>query len=104
MKIYKRTNKKFDYTPRYYSGKNPYKIKHRFEEFRSTNKKTKGIKNKINKALNELKNDGSVEYEDEVFTTDNAFNSKRIVLYIAFVLFLIFLFIIDFDLSIFFNV
>ncbi len=101
MKIHKRTNKKFEYTARYYSGDNPYKIKHKFEEFRTTSKKTKGIKNKINKAFDELKDDGTIEYQDEVFTSNSTFDSKKVVLYIAIFLVLIFLFIIDFDLSIF---
>lgn len=103
MRGFKKVHKKFEYTPRYYSGKNPYKIKHRFEEFRTTSKKTKGIKNKINKALNELKDDGSIEYENEVFVSNSTFNSKRVVIYIAMILVLIFLLIIDFDLSIFYK-
>ncbi len=101
MKVTKHKNKKFDYTPRYYSGKNPYVIKRKFDEFRTTNKKTKGIKNKIKNAINELNSDDTLEYEDEVFESDSGFNSKKVVLYIALILFLIFLFIIDFDLSIF---
>lgn len=101
MKVFKRTNKKFEYTPRYYSGDNPYKIKHRFDEFRTTSTKTKGIKNKIKNALADYQSDDSVEYEDEVFESNSTFNSKKVVLYIAVVLVLIFLFIIDFDLSIF---
>lgn len=103
MKFFKRENKKFEYTPRYYEGDNPYKIKRKLDEFRTSSKKTKGLKNKINKALGELKSDDSVEYEDEVYESNSTFNSKKVILYIAIFLILIFLFIIDFDLSIFQN-
>lgn len=102
MKFQKKTNKKFDYTPRYYSGENPYKIKHRFEEFRTTTKTT-GIKNKIKKAINELQSNDKVEYENEVYEVSSSFNSKKVTLYIAIILVLLFLFIIDFDISIFLN-
>ena len=50
-----RTNKKFDYQPRYFKGDgNPFKIGHKFDEFRSTVGKTKGIKDKFKSAIEEL--------------------------------------------------
>lgn len=88
-----RKNKKFSYTPRYYDDKgqgNPYEIKHKFDEFRSTVGANPGLKTKIVNALSELKNNRDKEA------------SKRIFI-IAAVLLLVFLFIIDFDLSIFFS-
>ena len=88
-----RKNKKFSYTPRYYDDKgqgNPYEIKHKFDEFRTTVGSNPGLKGKITNALDELKNN-----------KDKAAN-RRILIIIA-VLLLVFLFIIDFDLSIFFS-
>lgn len=86
-------NKKFSYTPRYYDDKgegNPYEIKHKFDEFRTTIGNNSGFKTKLSKALNELKNNKD----------DQA--NKRIFIIIAILVFT-FLFIIDFDLSIFFS-
>jgi len=86
-------NKKFNYTPRYYDDKgegNPYEIKHKFDEFRTTVGSNPGFKTKLNNALSELKNNKDKE-------------ASRRILIIAAVLILVFLFIIDFDLSIFFS-
>ncbi|PWH83310.1 riboflavin synthase subunit beta [Algibacter marinivivus] len=86
-----RKNKKFNYTPRYYDDKgegNPFEIKHKFDEYRKTVGANKGIKGKFNDALDDLKNNPNREV------------NKRILVIVA-VLLLIFLFIIDFDLSIF---
>ena len=89
MGFIKRENKKFDYKPRYYKGEgNPYELKHKFDEFRSTVGKNKGLKNKFSAAINEFKN------------SENGGINKTIVTIII-VLVLLFLFIIDFDLSIF---
>lgn len=86
-----RGNKSFNYTPRYYKGEgNPYKIEHKLDKFRSTASTTRGLKNKFSSAFNDLKTEGDK-------------NSKTRFLVILVVLILIFLFIIDFDLSIFFN-
>ncbi|GAA4958809.1 riboflavin synthase subunit beta [Algibacter aquimarinus] len=88
-----RKNKKFSYTPRYYDDKghgNPYEIKHKFDEFRTTVGSNPGLKGKITNALDELKNN-----------KDKAANRR--ILIIAAMLILVFLFIIDFDLSIFFS-
>jgi hypothetical protein len=89
MKIIKRTNKKFEYKPRYYKGEgNPYEIKHKFDEFRKTVGK-KNIKEKFSDAVEDLNSDGK------------GFKVNRTILIIALILTLIFLYLIDFDLSIF---
>ncbi|OEK07312.1 riboflavin synthase subunit beta [Flavivirga aquatica] len=88
-----RKNKKFSYTPRYYDDKgqgNPFEIKHKFDDYRKSVGGNTGLKSKINNALDELKNNPDKEV-------------NRRVLIIAAVLILVFLFIIDFDLSIFFS-
>jgi len=85
-----RKNKKFNYTPRHFSGEgNPFEIKHKFDEYRKTVGNNTSLKGKVTSALDELKE-----------TPDHAVN-KRILIIVA-ILILIFLFIIDFDLSIFF--
>ena len=91
MGFLKRTAKKFDYQPRYFQGEgNPYEISHKFDEFRKTVGKNKGIKSKFSDAFEELKS------PDET-------GSKKTIIIISAVLIFIFLFIIDFDLSIFFE-
>ncbi|WP_179346104.1 riboflavin synthase subunit beta [Winogradskyella ursingii] len=87
MKLKK--NKKFNYTPRYYKGEgSPYELKHKFDEYRKTVSPAKGIKGKINAAVDDYKHN-----------PDDSVNKR--VLIIVGVLILLFLFIIDFDLSIF---
>lgn len=87
----KRENKKFDYKPRYYQGEgNPYKIDHKFDQFRTTVGKDQGIKSKFKSAYEEFKNS-----EDK--------SSYKTILIIVAILVFIFLYIIDFDLSIFKN-
>jgi len=89
----KRSNKKYDYTPRFYDDKgegSPFQIKHKFDEHRTTIGSNKGLKTKFKSAIEELKD-----------SPDRDAN-KRTLIIIA-VLVLIFLFIIDFDLSIFFS-
>jgi hypothetical protein len=86
-----RKNKKFSYTPRYFDDKgegNPFEIKHKFDEHRKTVGGNKGLKGKFIDAFDDLNNN-----------PDRQAN-KRILIIIA-MLVLIFLFIIDFDLSIF---
>lgn len=88
-----RKNKKYSYTPRYFDDKgegSPFEIKHKFDEHRTTVGSNKGLKTKLNDALYDLKNN-----------PDNTVNKR--VLIIVSILVLIFLFIIDFDLSIFFS-
>lgn len=84
-----RRNKSFDYTPRYYKGEgNPYKIEHKLDKFRTTAHTQRGLKNKLSSAMNDLKVEGD--------------KNIKIRFWIIFaVLVLVFLFIIDFDLSIF---
>ena len=89
MKVLKRTNKKFEYKPRYYKGEgNPFEIKQKFDQFRNTTGKNKNLKQKFTDAVEELKN------------SDSKGTNKRILI-ITVILVLIFLYIIDFDLSIF---
>ena len=88
-----RKNKKFSYTPRHFDDKgegNPFEIKHKFDDFRKTVGSNNGLKTKINNALDDLKSN-----------PDYAAN-RRIIIIIG-ILILVFLFIIDFDLSIFFS-
>ncbi|KAB1067695.1 riboflavin synthase subunit beta [Tamlana haliotis] len=88
-----RKNKKFSYTPRFYDDKgegNPFEIKHKFDDYRKTVGDNKSLKGKFVDALDDLKNN-----------QDKGVN-KRLVIIIA-ILLLVFLFIIEFDLSIFFS-
>lgn len=89
MGIFKtRSNKKFNYTPRYFEGDgNPYEIKHKFDDFRKTVGKT-SFKGKFENAIEDYK------------TADPSVNRRIFI--IAGVLIFIFLLIIGFDLSIFF--
>ncbi|HLV39297.1 riboflavin synthase subunit beta [Xanthomarina sp.] len=91
MGIFKtRKNKKYSYTPRFYKGEgSPFEIKHPFDDFRSTVGSNKGLKNKLVSALNDYKHN------------QNHTANKRVLIIIG-ILILIFLFIIEFDLSIFF--
>ncbi|MDG1743480.1 MAG: riboflavin synthase subunit beta [Polaribacter sp.] len=88
MGFLKRTNNKFDYQPRYYKGEgNPFKIEHKLDQFRKTAGKNRGIKVKFNDAISDLKN------------SDKKVN-KTLLIIISILVF-IFLYIIDFDVSIF---
>ena len=102
MGIIKRKNKKFDYKPRYYKGEgNPYAIKHKFDEFRSSTTSNTSLKGKITDAVSNLKGEQNIiTIDDENYQLDDS-NSNKVILYIIAILVLIFLFIIDFDLSIF---
>lgn len=85
-------NRKYDYKPRFYDDKgkgNPYKIEPKFDKYRSTVDTPRGIKRKLNSAIDDLKTEG-----------DRNLRIRMIV--ILAVLILIFLYIIDFDLSIFY--
>ncbi|WP_420319831.1 riboflavin synthase subunit beta [Flagellimonas sp.] len=86
-----RKNRTYDYSPRYYKGEgNPYKIEHKLDKFRSTAHTQRGLKNKFSSAVDDLKTEGDK-------------NLKIRFLVIVAVLILLFLYIIDFDLSIFLN-
>ncbi|KPM31685.1 Riboflavin synthase subunit beta [Croceitalea dokdonensis DOKDO 023] len=82
-------NRTFEYKPRYYKGEgSPYKIEHKLDQYRSTAHHTRGLKNKVSTAFDDLKREGDK-------------NLRLRLLVILAILILIFLFIIDFDLSIF---
>ena len=86
-----RKNKSFNYSPRYYKGEgNPFKIEHKLDKFRTTAHSQRGIKNKLSSAVDDLKTQGDRNLK------------KRFIIILA-VLILLFLYIIDFDLSIFVN-
>lgn len=88
-----RKNRKFEYNPRFYDNKdkpNPYKIEPKFDQFRSTLHQSRGLKSKINNALADAKRKGDR-------------NIKIRMAVILAILILAFLYIIDFDLSIFFT-
>lgn len=87
----RRKNKKYSYEPRYYRNKDtdsrPFEIKHKFDDQRSTIH-TRGLKTKFNNALQDYK------------AGTDLMIKKRIYI-IAAILILLFLWLIDFDLSIF---
>ncbi|PKA83796.1 hypothetical protein ATE92_1962 [Ulvibacter sp. MAR_2010_11] len=88
-----RKNKKFSYNPRYYKNDgegSPYEMKHKFDEFRSTVGANPGLKGKFKNAFEELRQ------------SKNGTANKRLLLIIAILVF-VFLYIIEFDLSIFFQ-
>lgn len=86
----KRTNKKYDYEPRYYKapdGRKPFELKHAFDEHRTTIQKV-GLKGKINNALDDYKKGSDVTVRNRMYI-------------IIAILVLLFLWVIDFDLTIF---
>jgi hypothetical protein len=88
--IGRRKNKKYDYEPRYYkssTGAKPFQIKHKFDDQRYTVESV-GLKGKLGNAIQDLKQGADVVV-------------KRRLLIIITILVLLFLWIIDFDLSIF---
>ncbi|MGB5983128.1 MAG: riboflavin synthase subunit beta [Nonlabens sp.] len=88
--LHRRKNKKFDYEPRYFKssdGSKPFEIKHKFDDHRSTVQKT-NLKGKFNNAI------------DDYRRGSDAVVKNRIYLIVA-ILVLLFLWLIDFDLSIF---
>ncbi|MDO1500040.1 riboflavin synthase subunit beta [Winogradskyella maritima] len=92
MGIFKlKQNRKYNYTPRYYKGDgSPYEVKHKFDDQRTTVGASKGLKGKINQAVDDYK------------YNPNQTANRRVLIIIG-VLVLLFLFIIEFDLSIFFK-
>lgn len=89
----RRKNKKFNYTPRYYKNEgegSPFEISQKFDKYRRTIDTPKGLKGKFSAAWD--------EYRENPKSSAN----KR-VLYICIALLLVFLFFIEFDLSIFFR-
>ena len=86
-------NKKFSYSPRYYDDKgkgNPFEIKTKFDEFRTTTGENHGLINKFKLAWADVKEKADRQ------------TNIRIAIIIT-ILLAIFLFIIDFDLSIFYS-
>ncbi len=91
MGIFKtRKNKKFSYSPRYWDDNgegNPYQIQNKFDKFRSVGS-SNNFKDKFKTAWEELRHD-----------SDRKINRR--VLWIFLILLFVFLYLIDFDLSIF---
>ncbi|MEN1785495.1 MAG: riboflavin synthase subunit beta [Bacteroidota bacterium] len=84
-----RGHRDFDYQPRYYKGEgNPYKIEHRLDKYRTTISNQRGFKNKFSNAFDDLK------------TAGDRHMKSRFLIALG-ILVLLFLYIIDFDLSIF---
>lgn len=94
MGIFKtRKNKRFNYSPRYWDDQgegNPYEFEQKFDKYRATVGKNKNLKEKFSTAWEELRSD-----------TDNKANRRIII--IAAILLLIFLYLINFDIAIFFT-
>lgn len=87
-----RKNKKYGYKPRYYDandGGNPFKIEHKLDKYRSTVDHPGGLKSRFRNAMTDLKREGDRHHR------------LRMLIIIG-ILVLIVLFILDFDLSIFF--
>ncbi|RLJ64441.1 hypothetical protein CLV86_1561 [Lacinutrix venerupis] len=83
-------NKKYNYKPRFYKGEgSPYAMKGKFDAERTTLEASGGLKSRFVKAVDEYRN-----------SPDKAVN-RRVYIIVA-ILVLLFLFIIDFDLTIFF--
>ncbi|TPV33983.1 riboflavin synthase subunit beta [Paucihalobacter ruber] len=82
-------NKSYNYKPRFYKGEgSPYEVKRKFSEFRVNDHKSIGVKQRFVNALTDYK------------TNPDKKANKRVLLIVA-ILVLIFMYIIDFDLSIF---
>ena len=91
MGIIKRTNKKFDYAPRYYESDkegSPFAMEHKFDKFRHTVGSSKGLKGNFHQAMAELK-------------ASRSKGANRTILLLVLIFTCLFLWIIDFDLSIF---
>ena len=87
-----RRNKKFEYSPRYFDDKgkgNPFKIEPKFDKYRSTLDTPRGLKGKFSNAMADMRRKGDR-------------NLKIRMIVIIAILVLIVLFILDFDLTIFF--
>ncbi|WP_276390148.1 riboflavin synthase subunit beta [Eudoraea chungangensis] len=88
-----RKNRKYNYSPRYYDDKgegSPYKMQPKLDKFRTTVDAPRGLKGKFSSAMSDMRKTG-----------DRNLRLRMII--ITAVLILIFLYIIDFDLSIFFT-
>ncbi|PCJ98270.1 MAG: riboflavin synthase subunit beta [Flavobacteriaceae bacterium] len=90
-KLIRGKNKKFNYSPRYYDDKgegSPFKMDQSLDKYRTVH--ARGLKGKINNAVEDMKKTGDRNLK------------IRMVVIIA-ILILLSLFILDFDLSIFFK-
>ena len=83
-----KNNKVYNYSARF--AKTKLKIKPKFDEFRTTLGSSSGIKNKFTKAVNDYNNQTEKSVKIRLFV-------------ITSILILIFLYLIDFDLKIFYN-
>ena len=87
MGFLKRTHKKFDYKPRFYQGEgNPYEIKHKFDEFRTTTGKNKNLNTKFVTAWDDLRE-------------SRGKGANKTIVVVTVILTFIFLYIIDFDIK-----
>jgi hypothetical protein len=89
----KRKNKKFNYKPRYFEHDgegSPFSIEHKFDKYRSTVGENQSLKGKFKTAWGELRE-----------TSDK--NTRLRLLVLIGVLLFVFLLIIGFDLSIFYQ-
>ncbi|MBW2961153.1 riboflavin synthase subunit beta [Mesonia aestuariivivens] len=87
-----RKNKQFNYSPRYFDDKgegNPYKIGSKFDQYRKTIDSPGGIVTRFKSAWSEFQDKSDRQ-------------SSRTIMIIVALFVVLFLFIIDFDLSIFF--
>lgn len=87
-----RKNKKFSYAPRYYDDQgegSPFRIERKLDKFRTTIETPRGLRGKVNSAFADMRTSGDR-------------NLRFRLLIILAILILIVLYIIDFDLSIFF--
>ncbi|MFM1878349.1 MAG: hypothetical protein RLZZ241_1215 [Bacteroidota bacterium] len=88
-----RKNKKYDYHPRFYDNQgqgSPFKIEHKLDQFRTTAEGPGGLKTRWNRALGDLRQEGDTQQR------------YRFLIILAILIFIA-LFILDFDLSIFFK-
>ena len=87
-----RKNKKYEYQPRYYDDQgsgSPFKIEHKLDKYRTTAEGPGGLKSRWSRAMGDLKQTGDRDMR------------LRFWIILA-ILVLIVLYILDFDLSIFF--
>ena len=86
-----RKNKKYSYSPRYYEGEgSPFKLESKFDQYRKATLENKGLKKKFTTAWDDFK-----------YNKDERANKMTLIIIMA--LLFLFLYIIDFDLSIFFG-
>ena len=85
-------NKKFEYSPRYFDDKgkgSPFKIESKFDQYRSTVDAPRSLKGKFGNAMSDMRRKGDRNLK------------LRMTVILAILVFIV-LYILDFDLSIFF--